>query len=126
MGRMPAVVHHIQEAGVRRRWHPRDYHGCGEGGEDLDLGGRRQQAPNVHNSLAIQKKHVASMYRSVELHRGVIVVEFAESIGARSRWQESTQACSRGGWNLRPISCEAPGPFSPQTGSSVSMYHLLS
>lgn len=49
------VVHHIEEAGVRRRWHPRDVSG--------HFGGRRREVPNVRNSLAIQKKHVANMYR---------------------------------------------------------------
>lgn len=57
--KMPHVVQHIREAGVRRRRHPRDYHGSSEGGGDLAM------APNVHNSLAIQKKHVASMYRYI-------------------------------------------------------------
>eukprot|EP00903_Cladosiphon_okamuranus_P018120 g16675.t1 len=55
---MSHVVQHILEAGVRRRRHPRDYRGSGEGGGDFAM------APNVHNSLAIQKKHVANMYRT--------------------------------------------------------------
>ena len=51
---------YISEAGIRRRWNPRDvqqrHHSSSEDGV-------RGPAPNVHNSLAIQKKHVAGMYR---------------------------------------------------------------
>lgn len=55
---VPEAVNHIEEAGVRRRWHPRDVSSHRYGGCE-----KRKAAPNVHNSLAIQKKHVANMYR---------------------------------------------------------------
>lgn len=57
-------VHHIEEAGVRRRWHPRDVASHNVERLTGDGARRRREAPNVHNSLAIQKKHVASTYRS--------------------------------------------------------------
>lgn len=65
---MSGVVGHIHEAGVRRRWHPQDEfrHAQREGGL------QRLAAPNVHNSLAIQKKHVGNMYRCVSLREKIL------------------------------------------------------
>lgn len=62
---MASKAVYINEAGIRRRWNPRDvqhhhHQHDNSGGNDW-----RGPAPNVHNSLAIQKKHVASMYRLV-------------------------------------------------------------
>lgn len=59
---MASKAVYINEAGIRRRWNPRDVH---HHVDTIDSGGNdvRGAAPNVHNSLAIQKKHVASMYR---------------------------------------------------------------
>lgn len=56
---VPENTLHVEEAGVRRRWHPRDVPSLKE------CGAGQREAPSVHNSLAIRRKHVASMYRSV-------------------------------------------------------------
>lgn len=61
--KMSATISYVQEAGVRRRWHPHDVMTSQDAAEGADAGSNSMSAPSVHNSLAIQKKHVWNVYR---------------------------------------------------------------
>lgn len=60
---MPATISYVEEAGVRRRWHPHDVVISHDVADGANAGSNSMSAPSVHNSLGVQKKHVWNVYR---------------------------------------------------------------